>query len=101
MLPHPAVRTMNKHEWATWNHVDYAYYDSLSNELVLTPKLCEQNAVEAIVHEMTHWAEYMALTPEERGWEADIYSKLCWERSPEWMQSHHVCERLAYWMEEG
>lgn len=100
MLPHPTFRTMNRSEWAKWTG-QYAYYDSIENEVVLTPTCTEGEAVRAVLHELTHWAQYMALTRQERDWEADIYSKITSERSESWMQCNHICERMAYWLEDG
>lgn len=97
-LPHPTIRFMDRSEWAEYEG-EYAFYDSINNELVLTPNLTEDVAAQYLIHEITHWAEYMALSKEERDWEAEIYKRLLRDHNPTWMANRHICEHLAYWME--
>jgi hypothetical protein len=97
-LPHPTIRFMDAEETKNWGG-EYAYYDSMNNELILTPNLTEDVAVQYLIHEITHWAEYMALSEDERAWEAEIYKRILRDHNVTWMANRHICENLAYWME--
>lgn len=97
-LPHPTIRFMTANEWAHYEGWG-AFYYSVANELVLTPNTDEENVIGTLIHELTHWAEYMALTKEEREWEEQIYARLERDHNETWMANRHICENLAYWME--